>query len=66
MRIFFEEGKYFVVKNKHKFIRESLKTFSLEENIISVQGDENDYQYKLDIDGNILNLLQNIFKLVKV
>lgn len=66
MRIIFEEGKYFVVKNKPKFIRESLKTFSLEENIISVQGDENDYQYQLDIDGNILNLLQNIFKLVKV
>ncbi|MGP1492763.1 MAG: hypothetical protein ACTTJJ_05055 [Prevotella fusca] len=66
IRIFNEENRYFVVKNKPQFTREVITKLSLCNETIKIETESNNFDYKLDVNEDVLSFLHSAFKLIKL
>ena len=66
IRIFNEEVQYFVVKNKPQFIKEVIREISLCDDCIKIDTESNSFNYKLDVNNNVLSFLHSAFKLIEL
>lgn len=66
IRIFEEQGEYFVVKNMPEFIREKLEKISINDNEIIAETQNQKLRYKLDVSESIILLLQDIFRFINI
>ena len=63
IRIFNEGEQYFVVKNKPQFTREAIQQMSLCNETIKIETRNNEFDYKLDVNEEILLFLNSVFKI---
>lgn len=63
IRIFNEGEQYFVVKNKPQFTREAIQQMSLCNETIKIETRNNEFDYKLDVNEEILLFLNSVLKI---
>ena len=66
IRIFNEDNRYFVVKNKPQFTREVITKLSLCNETIKIETESNNFDYKLDVNEDVLSFLHSAFKLIEL
>lgn len=66
IRIFKEDNRYFVVKNKPQFTREVITKISLCNETIKIETESNNFDYKLDVNEEVLSFLHSAFKLIEL
>lgn len=66
IRIFEEDNQYYVVKNRPQFIREVIRNMSLCNDTIKLENQSNSFNYKLDVNDDVLSFLHSVFKLIEL
>ena len=66
IRIFNEDNRYFVVKNKPQFTREVITKLSLCNETIKIETESNNFDYKLDVNEDVLSFLHSAFNLIEL
>ena len=66
IRIFEEDNQYYVVKNRPQFIREVIRNMSLCNDTIKLENQSNCFNYKLDVNDDVLSFLHSVFKLIEL